>query len=106
MRPAVIVFAPLLLLPLLACESDLAGPEPDTAVTELQQSLIRSPPPIGCGTVIVIDCGNGDTEHNGNGPNGHGTTAADASTADTDAVTEGEVKTKVKKVVAARLGRD
>jgi len=111
MRPAVIVLTPLLLLPLLACESDLAGPEPDAAVTELQQPPSADPlfgeggGPVGCGSVIVIDCGQGDTENNGNGPNGSGQRAADASTADTDAVSESEGVPTKKKVRAQKKGR-
>jgi len=79
----------------LACESDLAGPEPDAAVTELQQPPSTQPlfdeGPNGPGCSVIAD-GCGATERNGNGPNDAGPTGADASTADTDAVTEGKGK--------------
>jgi hypothetical protein len=93
MRPAVLVFAPLLLLPLLACDRALTEPDPDAAVTGLQQPPSAEPlfdeGPNGPGCGVIAD-GCGATERNGNGPNDAGPTAADASTADEDPVTEGE----------------
>ena len=92
MRPAVIVFAPLLLLPLLACESDLAGPEPDAAVTELQQPPSADPL-----------FGEGAHAQQGEGPFGWG--GPNPSTADTDAVAESEGVPMKKKVRAQKKGR-
>ena len=43
MRPAVLLFSLLLLVPLLACESGLTEPMPDESVADLQQPLSVEP---------------------------------------------------------------
>ena len=43
MRPAVLLFSLLLLVPLLACDSGLTEPMPDESVADLQQPLSFEP---------------------------------------------------------------
>lgn len=43
MRPAVLAFAPLLLLPFVGCDSNLTEPVPDASVTALQQPPSAEP---------------------------------------------------------------
>jgi hypothetical protein len=103
MRPAVIVFAPLMLLPFLACDSALTEPDPDAAVTELQQPAA---PTADAAFQLGPQFGGEwwDDKHGFGygGPHQDAAIEEDASMADADAAAGGEGIPKKKKVRAQK----